>query len=194
MKQNKPQNVKPDIKPLLSNWDDDNGDALNQLIPVIYDELYKMAAKCLSKETSYHTLQPTALVNEVYLRLIKFKTVSWQSRAHFFGIASQMMRNILVDYARKRMAGKRIDPKYKISLEDLSNLTETKDLELLTLDDALHSFSNVDPQQSKIVELRFFGGLTIEETAEVMQLSPKIVRQEWEMAKLWLLRELSGKK
>lgn len=182
-----------DITELLLNWNNGDKEALDQLIPLVYKELHEMASKRLSQERCDHTLQPTALVHEAYLRLIKWESVNWQDRVHFLAVAAQVMRHILVDYARKQMAGKRVNQKNKIALEDLYDRIDTKDWDLVALDDALKDFANIDPQQSQIIELRFFGGLTIEETAEAMRLSPKIVRREWDTAKLWLLRELNRK-
>jgi len=185
--------VSEDITKLLSDWKNGDKEALDKLIPIVYNELYKIASNRLSQERSDHTLQATALVNEAYLRLAKWDSADWQNRTHFFAVAAQVMRNILVDYARKQMADKRISAKNKISLDELADQIEDKEMDIIALDDVLNDFAKVDQQQSKIIELRFFGGLTIEETAEVMQLSPKIVRREWETAKLWLLRQLRRK-
>jgi RNA polymerase sigma factor (TIGR02999 family) len=185
--------VSQEITELLLNWNNGDREALNRLIPLVYKELYWMAKNRLNQERSGHTLEATALVNETYLRLVKLDSLSWQNRAHFFAIAAQLMRNILVDYARKQIANKRIGARNKLSLAELPDLVQTKEVDLVALDDALTSLAAIDPQQSRIIEIRFFGGLTIEETAEVMKLSPKIVRREWDTAKLWLLRELSRK-
>lgn len=179
-----------DVTQLLLDWNNGNKEALDQLIPLVYNELHEMASKRLRRERANHTLQTTAIVNEVYLRLVKWDSVSWQNRAHFFAVAAQLMRNILVDYARKQLAGKRVNPQLKISFDALTEQINTKDVNLIALDDVLSSLALIDSQQSRIVELRFFAGLTLEETAEVMGLSIKTVRQEWETAKIWLLREL----
>lgn len=179
-----------DVTQLLENWTNGDKSALADLIPLVYDELHKMASNRLVKERSGHTLQPTALVNELYLRMVKWQSVNWQNRAHFFAVAANLMRHILVDYARTQLADKRVNPKNRLSLDDLPDQVSNQDLDLIELDDALAGLAAIDPQQGRIIELRFFGGLTIHETAEVMNLSPKIVRREWELAKLWLLREM----
>ncbi len=174
---------------LLSKWKEGDGEALNQLIPLVYKELYRIAQKRLSLERSDHTLQATALVNEAYLRLVKINAINWQNRAHFFAISAQLMRNILVDYARKQLANKRLAPK-DTSLTILSEETSNKPVDLIDLDNALIKLSAIDEQQSKIIELRFFGGLTLEEIAEVMNFSTKTAWKELEIAKLWLSKEL----
>jgi RNA polymerase sigma factor (TIGR02999 family) len=188
------KSVSQDITQLLVKWKSGDKEALDSLIPFVYKELKKIASKYLSEERANHTLQTTALVNEAYIRLIKIESIDWQNRAHFFGIASQLMRHILVDYARKRLADKRFNASNKISLQDIPDQIEFKDLDIIALDDALSDFAKIDPEQSRLVELRFFGGLTIEETAEAMQLSPKIVRRKWEIAKMWLAKALERPK
>ncbi|MFY9226273.1 MAG: ECF-type sigma factor [Blastocatellia bacterium] len=187
-----------DIAPLLLKWKNGDKEALNHLIPIVYDQLHKLASKYLSQERDNHTLQTTALVNEAYLRLVKVDLYNMQTRAQFVAIAARVMRNILIDYARKNVSGKRPNPKNKIALEDvdnkiaLNNLENdvNKGLDLVSLDKVLSKFALVDKQQSQIVELRFFAGLNIEETAEVMELLPNVVKQKWQIARLWLLREL----
>jgi RNA polymerase sigma factor (TIGR02999 family) len=183
--------VNYDITELLVNWSNGDKTALDRLIPLVYQELHRMAERRLSQERSEHTLQATALVNEVYLRLAKLDSLTWQNRAHFFAMSAQLMRNILVDHARKLIANKRISPKDRLSLEVLPDQIQTREVDLVALDDALTSLAAIDPQQCQIVEIRFFGGLTIAETAEVLKLSEKVIRREWDTAKLWLLRELN---
>lgn len=170
-----------------------NGDkaALDELLPVVYDQLRQLAGSYLRRERTDHTLQPTALVHEAYLRLVDQKNVDWRNRAQFFGLAAQMMRRILVNYAHDRHAGKRGGHAPRLSLDEAVSFFEERDVDLVALDDALDSLATLDPAQSRIVELRFFGGLTIDETAEVLGVSPATVKREWSMAKAWLHRELS---
>jgi RNA polymerase sigma factor (TIGR02999 family) len=158
-------------------------------MPVVYDELKKLAKSYLRKERSDHTLQPTALVHEAFLRLIDQNSVQWQNRAHFFGVAAQMMRRILTNYAIARKTDKRGGKSQHLSLEDVTGLAEHRDLDLVLLDQALSDLESLDPRQSKIVELRFFSGLSIEETAEVLQISPATVKREWSTARVWLRRK-----
>ncbi len=166
--------------------------ALDELMPVVYDELHRLAQHYLSRERAGHTLQTTALVHEAYLRLIDQKSVNWQNRAQFFGIAAQMMRRILINHARERNAQKRQGYATKISLDDAVGLFEKRELDLVALDEALNELATLDPQQTQIVELRFFGGLTIEEVAEVVGISPATTKREWDSAKLWLRRRLGN--
>jgi RNA polymerase sigma factor (TIGR02999 family) len=147
----------------------------------------------MRQERPDHTLQATALMNEAYLRLVSQENTDWQDRAHFFGIAARLMRQILVDHARGHQAGKRGGLAEKLPLDELRELSPTKSRELVQLDDALRSLEELDPQQARIVELRFFGGLTVEETAEVLGISPRTVKREWSVARAWLHGELSGK-
>jgi RNA polymerase sigma factor (TIGR02999 family) len=169
-----------------------NGDreSLDRLLPVIYDELRRVAANQLQKERADHTLQATALVHEAYLRLLEQREVDWQNRAHFFSIAAEMMRRILVNYAVQRNAQKRGDGAARLSLEEAGSFSDEKDFDLISLDDALKQLAEYDETQAKIVELRFFGGLTIEETAEVLGISDSTVKREWRMAKAWLKANL----
>ena len=160
-------------------------------MPLVYAELHRLAASYLSRERSNHTLQPTALVNEAYLRLIDQNSVAWQNRAQFFGIAAQMMRRILVNHARDRHADKRGGDAIRLSLDDAISFFEERDVNLVALSDALEQLAKLDLRQSQIVELRFFGGLTIEEVAEHLHASPATIKREWTTAKLWLLREIS---
>jgi len=166
--------------------------ALDQLMPVVYNELRRLAESYLRNERSDHTLQATALVNEAYLRLIDQKTVNWQNRAQFFGLAAKMMRRILVNHAEAHHAAKRGGHAQKLSLDEAVSFFESEQVDLLALNTALNRLSELDERQSEIIELRFFGGLTIDEIAEMLQISPATVKREWNMAKAWLLRELSN--
>lgn len=179
-----------DVTQMLQEWNSGNQEILNELLETVYHELRLLARSYLSKERSNHTLQPTALVNEAYLRLIRQRNVTWQNRAHFFGIAAQIMRRILIDHARKHLYAKRGGGAVKISLNDMFETPNQPDVELIALDDALKTLEEVDPQQCRIVELRFFGGLTIEETALVMGISQTQVKEEWNFAKAWLYRQM----
>jgi RNA polymerase sigma-70 factor (ECF subfamily) len=170
------------------NGSDQN--AVSKLVPVLYDELRRLASHHLRRERPNHTLQTTALVHEAYLRLMNQSGVEWKNRSHFFGVASQLMRRILVDYARGRHAAKRAGDLAKVSLEDVVAVSGKNPGELLALDEILTRLSAVDSQQAKIVELRVFGGLTVEEIAEVVGVSPATVKRDWTMAKAWLTREL----
>jgi len=183
-----------DITNLLVEWSNGDQAALDKIMAKVYDELHQIAHNYLQNERSDHTLQTTALVNEAYLRLINFNKIDWKNRAHFFGIAGQIMRNILIDHARKQQAGKRLNQKYKMPLESILNLPIETDIDLIALDDALNNLEKIDPRQSRIIELRFFAGLTIDEVAEVLQLSPATIKREWETAKFWLLREIRNYK
>jgi RNA polymerase sigma factor (TIGR02999 family) len=175
---------------LLIRWKSGDSGALDQLLPLVYDELRRLARYYLQRERGEHTLQSTALVHEAYLRLVD-QNVDWQSRAHFFGIAAQMMRRILVDHARSRNAAKRGDG-LKVTLDEKMALAEAQSLDVLALDSALAELSKLDAQQGKVVELRFFAGLSIEETAEAMSISVATVKREWAMAKAWLSRTMSA--
>ena len=179
-----------EITQLLVDWSGGDRAALNELMPLVYDELRRLAHHYMSRERPGHTIQTTALVNEAYLRLVDQKNVSWQNRAHFFGIAAQLMRRILIDYARKHRSAKRGGEVRLVSLDEAAVMTEERAAELTALDEALNNLASFDPQQSRIVELRFFGGLTIEETAEVMKLSVDMVKREWSTARGWLYREM----
>jgi RNA polymerase sigma factor (TIGR02999 family) len=165
--------------------------ALDQLMPVVYNELRRLAESYLRRERPDHTLQATALVNEAYLRLIDQKTVNWQNRAQFFGLAAKMMRRILVNHAEAHHAAKRGGHAQKLSLDEALSFFESAQVDLLALNTALNRLSTLDERQSEIIELRFFGGLTIEEIAEMLQISPATVKREWNMAKAWLKREIS---
>ena len=177
---------------LLIDWSGGDTAALQNLTPLIYDELHRLAHRFLRRERGGHTLQPTALVNEAYLRLVDQRNLRWQNRAHFFAIAAQLMRRILIDYARRRQYAKRGGGAPHVSLDEAAVLSEERAADLIALDEALGSLALIDPQQSRVVELRFFGGLTVEETAEVLKLSHDMVKREWSTAKAWLYREMSN--
>jgi RNA polymerase sigma-70 factor (ECF subfamily) len=171
----------------LSNGDQD---AVDLLLPVIYDELRKLAASYLRRERPDHTLQPTALVHEAYLRLVDQTRVNWQNRAHFFGVAAQIMRRLLVDHARKHNAEKRGQDFQKLSLDENIDRAVERSTELMALDDALKALAAFDEQKARMVELRYFGGLSIEETADVMGVTPTTVKRHWRFAKAWLYGEM----
>lgn len=179
------------VTQLLVDWGNGDKEALEQLTPLVYGELRRLAGRYLRKERPDHTLQATALVHEAYIRLIDQKNVRWQNRAHFFGVAAQMIRRILVDHARSRHAAKRGAMAPKLSLDEAIALPDKKEFDLVALDDALNSLAKIDPQQARIVELRFFTGLTVEETAEVLDISPATVKRDWVTAKAWLYRDIS---
>ena len=180
------------ITELLVGYGRGDKEALDKLMPIVYDELRRQAARYLRREQAGHTLQTTALIHEAYVRLVDQRNVQWQNRAHFFGIAAQMMRRILVDHARGKRRAKRGGSDVKVSLADATIPVKERDLDVVALDEALTRLAEIDEQQSKVVELRFFSGLTVEETAEVMHISPATVKRDWSMAKAWLHRELSG--
>lgn len=178
---------------MLKAWSGGSRDAADKLMPLVYDELRKVASRYLRKERSDHTLQPTALVNEAYLKLVDISNVDWQDRAHFFAVASQVMRRILVDYARAKATDKRGGENQKLALDEAISLSsERENPDLLALDEALNQLAEFDEQQARIVELRFFGGLSVEETAVVTGVSPATIKREWAMAKAWLYRKLDG--
>jgi RNA polymerase sigma-70 factor, ECF subfamily len=178
------------ITQLLIESKQGNKRALDELLPLVYDELHRIADRYLRKERNDHTLQPTALVNEAYMRLIDQRQTDWQNRAQFFGLAAQMMRNILVNYARDRNRQKRGGKEERLSLDDAITFFEERDVQLVALDEALTLLTELDERQCKIVELRFFGGLSIEETAEVLDVAPVTVKREWQKAKMWLRSQL----
>ena len=168
--------------------------ALESLLPLVYQELHRQAVRFFDRERAGHTLQPTALVNEVYLRLINQNKMSWQNRAQFFGIAAQMMRRVLVSHARGREAKKRGGAAQHITLDEGVAAAPQRDINLLVLDDALNRLEALDPEKSRLVELRFFAGLSVPETAEVMGVSPRTIDRQWQTAKAWLHREISASK
>lgn len=181
-----------DVTGLLRQWTDGDQGALQKLMPVVYEELRRLAGHYLRLERPGHTLQPTALLHEAFLRLVGQREVVWQNRAHFFGIAAQMMRRILVDHARRKMAAKRDASAYRVELALPEGEAEDREPELLALDEALTQLEELDPRQARIVELRFFGGLTVEETAEVTGVSTRTVKREWRTARAWLRSELDS--
>jgi RNA polymerase sigma factor (TIGR02999 family) len=179
-----------EITGLLVAWSNGDQEALDKLTPLVYQELHRLAEHYLKGERPGHTLQTTALVNEVYLRLIDWKNVRWQNRAHFFGVSAQLMRHILVKFARDRLAAKRGGDAIQVSLSEAANAASAQNLDLVVLDDALNALASLDPRQSQVIEMRFFGGLSIEETAEALKVSPATVRRDWSLAQAWLRREL----
>jgi RNA polymerase sigma factor (TIGR02999 family) len=178
------------VSELLANWNQGDVKAREALMPLVYNELRKLAASHLRHERNDHTLQPTALVHEVYLRLAEQKNVQWQDKSHFFGVTAQLMRRILVDHARSHRADKRGGGLPKVSLNEAIAMSRERPAQLLALDESLTQLASTDPQQGRIVELRVFAGLTIEQTAEVLGISPVTVKRDWSLAKAWLLREL----
>jgi RNA polymerase sigma factor (TIGR02999 family) len=179
-----------DVTQLLKAWSGGDQQALSELMPTLYAEIRKLAASYLRRERPDHTLQPTALVNEAYMRLVDQRAVQWQNRAHFFGIAAQIMRRILVDHARMQKAEKRGSGETPIVFEEALEVAADRNLDLVAVDDALKALAELDPRQAQIVELKFFGGLSIEEMAEVTKLSPATIKREWAGARAWLRREL----
>jgi RNA polymerase sigma factor (TIGR02999 family) len=183
----------PRVTELLLSWRAGDDGALAQLVPLVFDELRRLARRHMRSERTGHVLQTTALVNEAYVRLIDLSRVQWQDRAHFFAMASRLMRRILVDFARAGAAKKRGGDHQIVPLEPDLVIGEAPDADLVALDDALNALAKVDERKSRVVEMRFFGGLSIDETAESLGVSPETVARDWRMAKLWLLRELGGK-
>ena len=185
-----PSSAPHEVTNLLLRWGDGDRRALDALTPLVYDELRRLAGRYLRRERIDHTLQSTALVHEAYLKLIDQRNVRWQNRAQFFGLAAELIRRILVDHARARQAAKRGGSAYKLTLDEALDASAPRDLDLVRLDDVLQGLAKIDHQQSRIVELRFFAGLTIEETAEVLGISPATVKRDWLVAKAWLRREM----
>jgi RNA polymerase sigma factor (TIGR02999 family) len=178
------------VTELLLAWGDGDQTALEQLIPLVHAELRRIAARYMARERAGHTLQPTALVNEVYLKLVDVERVRWQNRAHFLAVAARLMRRILVDFARSRRYGKRGGGVEHVAFDETAVIDIGRGHDLLALDDALDELARVDARQSQIVVMRFFAGLTIEEIANVIEMSPATVMRDWKLAKSWLLREL----
>lgn len=178
------------ISIILRDWSGGNRASADVLLSLVYEELRKIAAQYLRKERSDHTLQPTALVHPAYLKLVDISEISWQDRAHFFAVCSNVMRHILVDHARARLSGKRGGRREHIVLDEAISFSSDPDVDLIALDEALKQLAEFDERQSRIVELRFFGGLMIEETAVVLQISPATVKREWTLAKAWLYRRM----
>lgn len=182
-----------EITRLLVAWGEGDESALAELAPLVHEELHRLAHRYMGGERRGHTLQTTALVNEAYLRLIDWKNVRWQSRAHFFGVSAQLMRRILVDFARERGSGKRGGGSPRVALDEAAVVPGGAGADVIALDEALRSLAELDTRQSRVVELRFFGGLTVEETAEVLKVSPATVERDWSFARAWLHRELTKK-
>lgn len=180
-----------EVTQLLLAWSDGEEAALDKLIPLVHRELHRLAHRYMSQERPDHTLQTTALVNEAYLRLVDSSRVRWQNRAHFFAICAQLMRRILVDYARSRRYLKRGGDAQRVSLDEALVVSQERGADLVALDDAINALAQVDPRKGRVVELRYFGGLSVEETADVLKISPDTVLRDWRLAKVWLLRELS---
>jgi RNA polymerase sigma factor (TIGR02999 family) len=180
-----------DVTRLLQAWRQGEASALDKLAPLVYQELHRLAHRYMSREDPGHTLQTTALVNEAYLRLVDSNQATFQNRAHFFAISAQLMRQILVDFARSRHHLKRGGHVERVSLEEAVVGSQEPDADLVALDDALNALESVDSRKCKVVELRFFGGMSVEETADVLKVSADTVLRDWRMAKLWLLREMS---
>jgi RNA polymerase sigma-70 factor (ECF subfamily) len=175
---------------LLTDWSKGDQEALNKLIPLVYDELHKLASRYLRRERFDHTLQTTALVHEAYLKLVDQKDANWQNRVQFFAVAAQLIRRILVDYARRHRASNRGGSYYKVTLDEGLVSSGERDAELLALDEALDRWAAFDPQQSRVVELLISAGFTVEEAAQALNISPRTVRREWSMAKAWLHKEI----
>lgn len=183
--------ISEDVTKLLEAWSDGDGKVLDQLMPLVYDELHRMAKRYMSSQPSGHTLQTTELIHEAYLKLVGSKEKRWQNRAHFFGVAAQAMRHILVDHARSRQSEKRGGATQMIELDEAAIVSSSRAEEIVALDDALLRLSDLDQRKSRVVELRYFGGLNIDETAEVLKVSPETIIRDWKFAKTWLLREMS---
>jgi len=189
-----PQHMQPradQITQLLQSWSQGDQGAIEKLVPLVYDELHRLARRYMSDERPDHTLQTTALVNEAYLRLVDSAHANWDSRTHFFGVCAQVMRRILVDWARSRRALKRGGDVSALDLHEALAAAKQPGTDLVAIDDALTALAAVDPRKSQVVELRFFGGLSVKETAEVLKVSPETVQRDWKLAKSWLQRELS---
>jgi RNA polymerase sigma factor (TIGR02999 family) len=179
-----------EVTKLLLAWSAGDGRALEQLLPVVYKELHRMARRYMAGERPDHTLQASALVNEAYLKLVDVRQMQWQNRAHFFGVSAELMRRILVDFGRRRHYLKRGGGMRPVTLNEDLMMTGTQTTNLVALDDALKTLAAVDPRRVRVVEMRFFAGLTVEETAEVLKVSPDTVARDWRLAKVWLHREL----
>jgi RNA polymerase sigma-70 factor (ECF subfamily) len=182
----------PSVTQLLKAWGDGDDAALAQLTPLVYDELHRMAQRCMAREQPGHTLQTSALVNEAYLRLVDVQQVSWQNRAHFLAISARMMRRILTDFARSRHYQKRGGDARQVTFDEGLVVSHQPDINIVVIDEALGRLALLDARKAQVVELRFFGGLSVEETAEVMKISPETVMRDWKFAKIWLRRTLSG--
>ena len=181
-----------EITELLAEWREGNQSALDELYPLVYDELHRLARRYMSRERKGHTLQTTALINEAYVRLVDQKNVHWANRSHFFAISAQIMRRILIDHARRHAYAKRGGGARQVSLEEAATVVPNKSEELLRLDEALKSLAEMDPRRSQVVELRYFGGLNNEEIAGVLHISENTVTRDWNMARAWLYQQLTG--
>ncbi len=182
-----------EITQLLVAWNNGDAEALEQLTPLVQAELHRLAKRYMAGERQGHILQTTALVNEAFMRLVDWRSVEWRNRAHFFGLAAQIMRRILVDFARASHREKRGGGALQVSLSEADNFAQEKSADLVALDDALNALEKLDPRQARGVELRFFAGLTLEETAEALNVSLSTVRRDWSLAEAWLFRELNRK-
>jgi RNA polymerase sigma factor (TIGR02999 family) len=185
-------NLSHEITQMLHAWRAGDEQALEKLTPQIYRELHRAAQQSMRREREGHTLQTTALINELYLRLADLQAIDWQNRAHFFAICARQMRRILIDMARARQSEKRGAGAFVVSLDDAPEVSASKKRDVVSVDEALKALAKVDERKSQVVELRFFGGLSVEETAEVLKVSPETVARDWRLAKAWLLREMSG--
>ena len=185
-----PKPSREEVTDLLNDWSNGDQEALNRLMPLVYDELRRLASRHLRHERVGHTLQTTALVHEAYLKLVDQKKANWQNRVQFFATAAKVMRHVLVDYARSRKAVKRGGDYCRLSLDEAAISSEEKDADLLVLNEVLDKLATIDPQQCRVVELRVFGGLTVEETAEALGISSRTVKREWSMAKAWLHKQI----
>ena len=183
-----------DVTELLQGWSDGDQAALEKLMSLVYDELHRLAKRYMAQEERGHILQTTALVNEAYLRLVDSRQMNWRNRAHFFAVAAQLMRRILIDYARSRRSLKRGAESPRVSLDEAPAVTQEPRPDLLALDDALNALAAIDLRKSQVVQLRFFGGLSVEETAEMLKVSADTVMSDWKVAKLWLMHELDAEK
>ena len=181
-----------DMSTILRAWSGGDQSALEKLTPIVYNELRRLARRHMQHERPGHSLQATALVNEAYMRLVDYKRMQWQNRAHFFAVSSQLMRRILVEHARKRIKVKRGDGAQHVSLEDAIIVGSERPMDMVALDDALNELARLDPRKAQVVEMRFFGGLSVEETAEVLKISAVTVMRDWNTAKAWLYRELNS--
>jgi RNA polymerase sigma-70 factor, ECF subfamily len=184
---------RPHVTELLLAWGRGERSALDELVPIVHQELRRLARLQLRGERINHTLQTTALVNEAFIRLVDLRRIRWQDRAHFLSLSARLMRRILVDHARSRNYQKRGGGAVNVTLEDTLVTSSERGTDLVALDDALEALARVDARKSQVVELRFFGGLTVEETAEALKVSPETVLRDWRLAKVWLLREVSGR-
>ena len=180
------------ITQLLQSWNEGDQAAIDKLMPLVYDELHRLAQRYMADERPGHTLQTTALINEAYVRLVDSAHTNWEGRTHFLGVCAQVMRRILVDWARSRQALKRGGDVRALNFDEALTVAKQPDTDLVAMDDALKALTAVDPRKGQVVELRFFGGLSVKETAEVLKVSPETVQRDWKLAKSWLRRELTG--